>query len=322
MRIEDALGFDLASLEIFVIVCETRSMAEAARKLGVTESAVSHSIRAMERKLGVSLFDRSFRPIKPTIMGLQLFERGRRLLVEASAITHDLRSVGHVAHAELRVGVIETMSTWFSAKLIQNLAASATSWHLTIASNDELWRRFEERELDIIVVIDDEGLRGDVEQSLLLTETAVLVTPASMDERSIEELAANEPLIGAHANSGFGRLTARYLHRLRVGRQVTSSMDTLEGVLIMVSLGFGWAILPSLLMLRDARERHLVRVRPLPAPGLRRRINLVMRHREIGQLSDVIRRQALRIIAAQIEETARLMPSLADVLDITLDRRH
>ena len=112
MRIESSIGFDLSAIEVFVAVCETKSMVKASQKLQLTESAVSHSIRSMEAKLGLDLFDRTFRPLKPTAMGLHLLERGRRLLSEASSISGDLKAMGQVAYSQLRVGVIESMSTW------------------------------------------------------------------------------------------------------------------------------------------------------------------------------------------------------------------
>ena len=59
------VGVDLRALQAFVAVCETRSMTEAARVLGVTQSAVSQLIAALEREQGVALFDREFRPVRP-----------------------------------------------------------------------------------------------------------------------------------------------------------------------------------------------------------------------------------------------------------------
>lgn len=316
MRIEDSLGFDLASIEVFVAVCESQSMARASQKLNVTESAVSHCIRSMEARLGIELFDRSFRPLKPTAMGLHLLDRGRRLLGEASSISGDLRAMGQVAYSQLRVGVIESMSTWFASKLVQSLANSASNWVLSITSNDELWRRFEARELDIIVVIDDERHHAESTQIRLLRESSVLVTPPSMAHRKLDDIAMNEPLIGAHLDSGFGRLTSRYLNRLKLNRGPKCAMDTLDGVLMTVSHGYGWAILPSIALLRSNYERHKVVVRRLPAPGLTRSILLAMREQEMAPIAELITRNASRILLEQYQETLQAVPQFADALRV------
>ena len=49
---------DLRALQAFVAVCETGSMTAAARRLGLSQSAVSQSIASLEREQGTALFDR------------------------------------------------------------------------------------------------------------------------------------------------------------------------------------------------------------------------------------------------------------------------
>lgn len=53
---------DLRALEAFVAVCETGSMTAAAKRLQVSQSAVSQSVAALEREQGTDLFDRDSRP--------------------------------------------------------------------------------------------------------------------------------------------------------------------------------------------------------------------------------------------------------------------
>lgn len=64
---------DLADLAAFVSVAEERSFTRAAAKLGTSQSALSHTIRRLEGRLGVRLLTRSTRSVSPT-------EAGERLL--------------------------------------------------------------------------------------------------------------------------------------------------------------------------------------------------------------------------------------------------
>ena len=59
----DALPFDLRGLEIFLAVCDAGTMAVAARRLGLTQPAMSQSVADLERRIGVQLFDRGTRPL-------------------------------------------------------------------------------------------------------------------------------------------------------------------------------------------------------------------------------------------------------------------
>jgi len=68
---------DLTILAAFLVVAEERSFTRAAKRLGVTPSAVSHSIRSLEEKLGVRLLSRTTRSVAPTEAGEQLLTRVR-----------------------------------------------------------------------------------------------------------------------------------------------------------------------------------------------------------------------------------------------------
>src|SRR3954467_2189445 len=75
-------------------VVERRSFSLAAEKLGVTQPAVSLQVRALEKRLGAQLLDRSGRRVEPTEAGLRLSRGAQRLL----ALEEQL--VGEVAGAE------------------------------------------------------------------------------------------------------------------------------------------------------------------------------------------------------------------------------
>lgn len=66
---------DLGELRAFLEVARERSFTRAAAKLGVTRSALSHTIRALEENLGVRLLSRTTRDVAPTAAGQRLAER-------------------------------------------------------------------------------------------------------------------------------------------------------------------------------------------------------------------------------------------------------
>lgn len=302
--------FDLADLEAFVSVCETGSMTEAARRLKLTESAVSHIIRRMEKRLSITLFDRSARPLKPTVLGAQLFNRGQRLLQDATGINQELRAKGRVRHSHLGIGIIETLGTWFAAQLVHDLSANARTWTVVTGSNVDLWERFYARELSCLIVLEDDEPRPSASKTPLFRESVVLITPPSLGHLSLRELAESLPFIGAHKDSGFGRLTSAYLSRLRLDVTPTVTLGMLESVVLMVARGFGWALIPSLLLLRDTPERQEITIRPLEAPSVHRRITLATRQFELGALPGLIEVSAHQALASQIRKTRAEQPEI------------
>jgi DNA-binding transcriptional LysR family regulator len=71
---------DTRQLAAFCAVVEKQSFSQAAEQLGVTQPAVSLQVRALEKRLGTQLLDRSGRRVEPTEAGLRLYRGAQRLL--------------------------------------------------------------------------------------------------------------------------------------------------------------------------------------------------------------------------------------------------
>lgn len=68
---------DLSALSMFLTVVEERSFTKAAKRLGVTPSAVSHAMRNLEEEIGVRVLSRTTRSVAPTVPGEHLLARVR-----------------------------------------------------------------------------------------------------------------------------------------------------------------------------------------------------------------------------------------------------
>ena len=73
---------DLNILAAFLAIAEERSFTKAAKRLGVSPSAMSHAIRGLEETLGVRLLSRTTRSVAPTEAGEQLLVRLRPALAD------------------------------------------------------------------------------------------------------------------------------------------------------------------------------------------------------------------------------------------------
>lgn len=75
----------LTEMEVFANVVEQGGFTDAARKLGMSKSAVSKHITALEARLGARLLNRTTRKVNPTDIGLVYYDRTHRVLNEADA---------------------------------------------------------------------------------------------------------------------------------------------------------------------------------------------------------------------------------------------
>src|SRR5215210_8255724 len=90
---------DTRQLAAFCAVVERKSFSQAARRLGVSQPAVSLQIRSLEQRLGQQLLDRSGRRVEPTEAGNRLYRNAQRILALEEQLLED---VAGDADAELR----------------------------------------------------------------------------------------------------------------------------------------------------------------------------------------------------------------------------
>ncbi len=96
---------DTRQLAAFCAVVERKSFSQAAERLGVTQPAVSLQVRALEKRLGAQLLDRSGRRVEPTEAGLRLYRGAQRLLALEEQLVDDVAgdAAGELA-GDLRLG--------------------------------------------------------------------------------------------------------------------------------------------------------------------------------------------------------------------------
>ena len=91
---------NLNDLTAFIAVAKARSFTKAAARLGVSQSALSHTVRGLEERLGIRLLARTTRVVRVTDAGARYVEDCRRILAEineADESAGGVHAIGHVA---------------------------------------------------------------------------------------------------------------------------------------------------------------------------------------------------------------------------------
>jgi DNA-binding transcriptional LysR family regulator len=88
---------DTRQLAAFCAVVERRSFSQAADRLGVTQPAVSLQVRALEKRLGTQLLDRSGRRVEPTEAGWHLYRGAQRMLALEGQLVAEVAASGEGA---------------------------------------------------------------------------------------------------------------------------------------------------------------------------------------------------------------------------------
>lgn len=268
---------DLNALEMFTAVCETGSMALAAQRLGVSQSAVSQMIKVLEASYGVQLFDREVRPVRPTRAGGILLEMADTLLSDARAMAEQLRQSVRQDHAQLRLGCVDSFAATIGPALIRALSGSARQLQLWSGLTPGLNAQLLGRELDLAICTEVPSADARIAQRLLFSEHWVAVFPrgqalaALAEARDLKARAASLPLIRYTQRSVMGQQVERFLRHIGLDAPRRFEFDATDPLLSLVAAGLGWAISTPLCLWQSRAWLDQVQLLPIPASRLGQR---------------------------------------------------
>ncbi len=280
------LGFDIGDLQVFVEVAESGSMTAAAHRLGMTQPAVSHTVRRLESGLGTTLLDRHIRPLRLTTTGAVVQEHAERGLADMSALQRRLRMTDTQTVAQVSIGMIDSFSVTVGPQLIKSLQDQAEQLSMWSGISPNLESDLLRRDLDFIVtptpLEDVTGLEHHA-----LYQDPYLVVVHNRDRQnydSLESLSAARDFVRYSGRSRIGEQIERHLRWLRLQPPQRLEFDGTEAVLSMVAAGLGWAITTPLCLLQVRSYLSTIRSIALPGPALDRNLYLVGRKDEFTDL--------------------------------------
>lgn len=126
------------ALQLFTCIVELGSFTEAASTLNMPRATATHAIKALEKRLGARLLDRTTRQVKPTLDGLAFYERSKRVLRELEDAETSLST--HIAnpHGTLRLDIHGAHATMIILPRIAEFRERYNQIDVVISSGDRL----------------------------------------------------------------------------------------------------------------------------------------------------------------------------------------
>ena len=270
----DAVLPDLRALETFVAVCEAGSMAQAAQRLGITQSAVSQTIQVLEASYGMKLFDREVRPAQATRAGMLLLDMAGELLSDARQIAEQLRASVRQEHAQLRLGCVDSFAATIGPALVRALSGATRQLQLWSGLTPGLNQQLLARELDLAICTEVPLQDSRITQRLLFSERWVAVfargqAPAALARlRDLSAATAALPLIRYTQRSVIGQQVERFLRHVGIDAPRRFEFDATDPLLSLVAAGLGWAITTPLCLWQSRAWLDELDLLPLPEAKL------------------------------------------------------
>jgi DNA-binding transcriptional LysR family regulator len=279
---------DYGLLPTLLELANGQTFAQAAQRLHITPSAVSHQVRALEEQLGVQLFERVGRRARLSAQAKLLAECVRQHLPPIQAALDALSAEAQGLAGAVRIGgALPFSRLWLRPRLVRLLKTQPElEPQVSFGPPSVLLPKLEEGTLDFAVVAEPVEAKTLVARVVYVEKLwavcAKSYLAAAPPPTTLKELGAqrfviyddHRPMHDIWWRAMFGRCE-------RPAQDVRCAVANLDEMLHLVESGVGIAVLPNYLVGEAVRAGKLLRVGPQRRPAPQNPIHLVWRKHAI-----------------------------------------
>jgi DNA-binding transcriptional LysR family regulator len=276
---------ELTQLRTLREVAETLNFTRAAERLGLTQSAVSHQIKALEAELGEPLFVRTKRGVQLAAGGRTALEHAVRILDDAEALRTRFQGEGATAAGRVRAAAATQAFVYLFAELFESFMKAHPRIELTFRTTVST----DQTVGDILAGAAEVGFAAlpvyspSLQVKELFEDELVLV--AAADHRlagqgtaSVDDIAA-ERLVLFERGSSVRRATDAFFHQVGVHPALALESNDTYFVKLMVERGLGVSLLPAWAVRDEVARGRLVRL-AIAGHRLRRSVSMIFPGRQ------------------------------------------
>ena len=262
----------LQQVRAVIAVCEEASFTRAAIRENATQSGISQHVAAVERKLGVKLFERMAGRVTPTPAGLRYYKRCVEAVGALENAAEEARALAGQVTGELRIGLMPTFTRAVLAPVLDDFVPRCPEVRLHIVEGYSglLTEMTLDEELDFAVVPAFEGTIG-LKSRLLVRDREMLISGVKRGFTPLAplRLAECKPLkfVVPGPDNIRRRNLETYFQSHGVEVEAMLEMDAMIATLEFVARSDWVTILPSVISINDIGRGELI-VNPIAAPEL------------------------------------------------------
>jgi len=244
---------DFRQLRYALSVSKERSFTGAAKRLNISQSAVSEQVKLLEEEIGFELFHRTSRGIESTDRGRTFLYESERVMGDLLSLTDTARRLRGALSDTLMIGMGSGMAQIFIPRMFADLKRDLPGVRLEImtAPTKNVFNELHEERIDAGIAIESNPDRlpaGLIFDRLVDAEMALITHPKHALARSkqpidIGRLVA-EPFIMSELTVGYGQVVSSLFTDLGIRPNILAVVDNIETMKMIVQAEGGIAIVP------------------------------------------------------------------------------
>lgn len=266
---------ELRYLKTLVAIADHGGFAAAGDAIGLTQSAISLHVKAMEAELGIKLFDRSRRPPILNPQGSALLSQAREITRLCSQLKDAVSE--QPLSGVLELGAIATVLTGVlpAALVTMQKTHPRLLIKLTSGLSGELAGQIYKGQLDVAIVAEPIQLATGLSWHPFVRESLVVIAPIGTQGETDRELLESWPFIRFKRHAWAGQLIDSRLQDRGINVKSSMEVDSLEAISVMVAHGLGVSVVPQRLI--DTPFPPNLKVLPFGDPPVQRVVGLIER---------------------------------------------
>jgi DNA-binding transcriptional LysR family regulator len=288
------MDMQMRDIEYFSVVAERGNVGRAAEALGLSQPALSKSLRRLEKSVGAKLVKRTPKGVDLTAVGAALYSQSRRLRLSLDDVMHEIEDLSQARTGHVRIGTVagiaEDVVSAASVALLKQ-APNATL-AVTVSSADALLLSLRDGQLDLTVASTSPAPSEGLARERLFDDEFVVYASAGhrlarQKRVALSDLTQELWASGSHAAVSWQELCRAFEGRgfssPRVALECSSTSVRLHAIASSNLLGFS-----SRRFVKRAARRYRLAELPTAGISVNRRIEVL--HRKDGYLSPMARR--------------------------------
>jgi LysR family transcriptional regulator, transcriptional activator of nhaA len=257
-------------LRYFWAVAREGNLTKAARRLNLSQSALSAQISTLEAQLGHLLFERRGRGLVLTEAGQIAFDHADAIFTTGDDLLARLKGAGAAARSVLRVGALATLSRNFQLGfLMPALLDPELSLSIRSGGLAELLALLEGHQLDVLLV-NQAPVRAANSAwvvHVLAEQMVSLIGPPALigDRTDAAALMSAHPLIVPSQESGIRSGFDALIERLGIAPTIIAEADDMAMLRVLARQGIGLAVLPPIVVQDELNSGALCEACALPS---------------------------------------------------------
>jgi DNA-binding transcriptional LysR family regulator len=266
---------DSRQLRAFQILARTGSFTETAKQLHLSQSAISHSMKALEQEVGCRLLDRMGKTVVLTQAGEQLLGHAQKVLQEMELARTELGRLGKWGSSRLRIGASTTACQHVLPSVLREFKESFPQCAISIEPGDtpQMIEALREHRIDLAVNLEPRREEPLEFRPLFTDELQFIVSslhPWAKEGRVEKGEIGKQNYILYGKNSYTFRMIEDYFRKDQIVLHSLLELGSMEAIKELVKLGLGVSILAPWTARKELKDKSLVAL-PLGRRKLRRR---------------------------------------------------